>query len=121
MIKMSAPDRDTQLARRIYRLPIAYKTAILQLLTKCEDLKTKDFIEHHIENANSLVTSCGINDGYQKLPKVKTKYYFIEKQSKTRFTLEQIARKFNKSTKTIYYWIYTKCQALLNTYEVVRE
>ena len=47
---MAAPDRDTQLARRIYRLPIAYKTVILQLISKCEDLRTKDSIERHLQN-----------------------------------------------------------------------
>ncbi|MCE3267830.1 MAG: hypothetical protein K0R49_82 [Burkholderiales bacterium] len=118
---MTAPDRDTQLARRIYRLPIAYKTVILQLINKCEDLRTKDCIERHLHNANSIVTSCSAHSGYQRLPKVKTKYYFIEKQSRSKLTIEQMARKFQKSTKTIYYWIYTKYQFLFNNYEVIRE
>ncbi|MDQ5920255.1 MAG: hypothetical protein QG673_311 [Pseudomonadota bacterium] len=118
---MNSPDRDTQLARRIYRLPVAYKAVILQLVSKCEDLRTKDYIERHLQNANSIISSCTVADGYQKLPKVKTKYYFIEKQTNNKLTLEQMARKFNKSTKTIYYWVYTKYHKLLADYEVVRE
>lgn len=118
---MNAPDRDTQLARRIYRLPTAYKTVILQLVSKCEDLRTKDCIERHLQNANSIIGSCTMDDGYQKLPKVKTKYYFIDKHDNNRLTIEQMARKFSKSTKTIYYWVYTKYQFLFNNYEVVRE
>ncbi len=118
---MNAPDRDTQLARRIYRLPTVYKTVILQLLSKCEDLRTKDCIDRHIQNATGIIGACNADDGYQKLPKVKTKYYFLEKQSDSRLTIEQMARKFNKSTKTIYYWVYTKYQFLLNNYEVIRE
>lgn len=118
---MTAPDRDTQLARRIYRLPVAYKTVILQLISKCEDLRTRDCIERHLQNANSIVTACSVDSGYQKLPKVKTKYYFIEKQTNSKLTIEQMARKFDKSTKTIYYWIYTKYQLLFKNFEVVRE
>ncbi|MBP9742796.1 MAG: hypothetical protein KBD37_05510 [Burkholderiales bacterium] len=118
---MNAPDRDTQLARRIYRLPLAYKTVILQLISKCEDLRTSECIERHLHNANSIINSCSSDAGYQKLPKVKTKYYFIEKQTNAKLTIEQMARKFNKSTKTIYYWVYTKYHKLLSNYEVVRE
>ncbi|MFN8770889.1 MAG: hypothetical protein ACK5WP_08510 [Neisseriaceae bacterium] len=121
MNNMSAPDRDTQLARRIYRLPTPYKSVILQLIAKCEDLSTEYCIKQHINNGLSMIASCTVDSGYQKLPKVKTKYYFIDKQSQSKLSIEQMAKKFNKSTKTIYYWIYSKYKELFNNYEVIRE
>ena len=118
---MIAPDRDVQLARRIYRLPTTYKTVILQLLSKCEDLRTEACIKRHMANALNILDSAIEDDKYLRLPKVKTKYYFIDKKDKIKLTLDQMARKFNKSTKTIYYWIYTKYHKLFNNYEVTRE
>ena len=116
-----APDRDVHLARRIYRLPTTYKTVILQLLAKCEDLRTEACIKRHMENAQNILSYSNENDGYLRLPKVKTKYYFIDKKDKIKLTIDQLAKKFDKSTKTIYYWIYNKYDRLFNNYEVIRE
>ena len=116
-----APDREVLLARRIYRLPTTYKTVILQLLAKCEDLRTEECIRRHVQNAHNILGSHNSEDGYLKLPKVKTKYYFIDKKDNIKLTLDQMAKKFNKSTKTIYYWIYVKYHRLFNNYEVRRE
>lgn len=118
---MSISDRDTLLARRIHRLPTGYRTVILQLLNKCETLHREDFIAKHIQNANNLVNSSRIDEGYQKLPQVKTRYYFIDKQTRHKLTIEQVARLFNKSTKTIYFWVYRKYHLLLDNFEVIRE
>ena len=117
---MATPDRESLLVRRVYRLPTAYRSVILQLIARCENLRNEDSIRCHLQNARNIIASCNMDDGYQKLPIVKKKYYFTDKQTQSKLTIEQMARRFGKSIKTIYYWIYTK-SSCLNNYEVTRE
>jgi len=118
---MNTPDREVILARRLYRLPMPYKSVILQLLAKCEDLKTKSHIDRHIINVDSILNSQVTSFGYMKLPAVKTTYYFIDKKTKTKLNLNQVAKIYDRSTKTIYHWVYIKYKRLFNNYEVIKE
>ncbi len=93
-----------------------------------QHIKNVDNIINTIEarncNQNINIDSNLINkiaSNYLRLPSVKKRYMFVNKNTGTKLTLKQLSEKVGKSNKTIYRWIYNNNARLYGKYDVVQE
>jgi hypothetical protein len=112
---------DAHIAKRICRLPIPYRSILLQVLDKAETISHEELLKRHAENASNLLYF-GLSDGYVPLPSCREKRYIKDTVSDKEYTLKEFSNEFNVSFNTVRTWAYRrKLGAKFSNFIVVKK